>query len=348
MNNIDVSVIVPVYNVETRYLRECIESVLGQSLKSTELVLISDGAGDAQISLMREYEKDERVQIVFQDNQGVSVARNAGIAAARGKYITFVDSDDYIDKDMCKEALDAILARDCQVLLWGSYKFDDKGIEKYMPYNEDIKCFDDKGKKNLQLKTMSGVLPIFGAEATKFGSGSACSKMYSKAFLIENDLEFPAGVKRAEDVNFHIRVFEAADKISYLNRNFYYYRQNEDSATYQYREGGISVFTEALNCLWDFIKDKDKDFKEVFYMRCMFFLLESMDMDYLNKNNPKSFNVRASELKAAINSDPYKTAIDNMDGRFLSLAKRIPYYLIKFGCVRVLMVFYSIYKRLGG
>lgn len=346
MNNIDVSVIVPVYNAAADYLRECIESVLGQSLKSTELVLISDGAGDAQLKVMHEYDNNERVQIILQDNQGVSAARNAGIAAARGKYITFVDSDDYIDKDMCKEALDAIEARDCQVLLWGSYKFDEKRIEKYMPYNRDIYLFDLDGKKNLQLKTMSGVLPVFGTEATKYGSGSACSKMYSKAFLDENSLRFPVGIKRAEDVNFHIRVFEAADKISYLNRNFYYYRQNAESATYQYREGGIAVFTDALNCLWDFIKNKDDDFKEVYYMRCMFFLLESMDMDYLNKNNPKSFSIRASELKAAIDSEPYKSAIANMDGRFLSLIKKIPYYLIKFRCVKMLMIFYAVYKRL--
>lgn len=346
MNEFDISVIVPVYKVSAEYLRECIDSILNQSLKSTEVVLISDGALDEQISVMKEYESEERVQLLFQENRGVSVARNAGIDAARGKYITFVDSDDYIDKDMCKEVLEAIKERNCQVLLWGSYKFDENHCDKYMPFNKDIKVFDATGKKNLQLKTMSGTLPIFDESATKNGSGSACSKLYSKAFLDDNNLRFPEGIKRAEDVNFHIRVFEAADRISYLNKNFYYYRQNADSATYLYREGGIRIFTEALNCLWDFIKEKDEDFKEVFYMRCMFFLLESMDMDYLNKNNPKSFSIRASELKRAMSAEPYKSAIDNMDGKFLSLAKKIPYYLIKFRCVKVLMVFYSIYKRL--
>lgn len=347
MSEFDVSVVVPVYDAKPEYIIECIESVLGQSLSSTELVLVSDGAPCEQLSVLKKYSNNERVQIIEQSNQGVSVARNAGIDAARGEYITFVDSDDYIDKDMCKDALEAIRDRKCQVLLWGSYKFDEKKKEKYMPFTVDISRFGTKGKKHLQLKTMSGSLPIFDAFATKYGSGSACSKLYSKSFLIDNNLKFPAGIKRAEDVNFHIRVFEAADSISYLNKNMYYYRQNSESATYKYRDGGIAVFSDALNCLWDFVRTKDDDFKEVFCMRCMFFLLESMDMDYLNKNNTKKLFVRVKELKHAMSEEPYNSAIKNMDGRYLSIAKKVPFYLIKYRCAFLLMLFYFVYSKIS-
>lgn len=345
MNEFEVSVIVPVYNVKTEYLRECIESILEQSLKSVELVLISDGAGDEQKAVLSEYENTNNVQVIYQENRGVCVARNVGIDSALGRYITFVDSDDYIDKDTCLIAVKTIKERDADVLFWGSYKFDSEKCEKYMPYTKDVLCFDEISKKNLQLKTMSGTLPIFEEYATKYGAGSVCSKLYEKKFLVKNNLRFIPGIKRAEDVNFHIRVFEKASKISYLNKNLYYYRQNEESATYQYRDGGIAVFTDALNALWDFVKDKDSDFKEVFYMRCMFFLIESMDMDYLNKHNNKSFFVRARELRAVFDTEPYKNAISSMDGRFLSLAKKIPYYLIKFKQAKLLMLFYTLYRK---
>lgn len=343
---IDISVIVPVYNTKQEYLKECIESILKQSLKNVELVLVSDGATDELITLMESYLQDNRVSLYKQDNQGVSVARNLGIKNAKGKYITFVDSDDYIDVNTCELIKNRFESDNLDVLLFGSYRFDEKGSEKYMPYNQDIQLFSEEQKKHLMLKTMSGTLPIFEKIATKFGSGSACSKLYKKDFLIDNGLEFPAGIKRAEDVNFHIRVFDKAERIGYLNRNLYYYRQNVSSATYQYRSDGIRVFTDALNCLWDFIQDKDSDFKEVYYMRCMYFLLESMDMDYLNSENPDSFVKNSHKLKKVFSEEPYYSAIKNMTGKYLSLAKKIPYILIKYKCSILLMMFYKLYKKL--
>lgn len=346
MESIDISLIVPIYDTKAEYLRECIESILGQDYKNIELVLISDGARDELIKLCESYLIDERVSLYLQENSGVSVARNLGIKQAKGKYITFVDSDDYIDKSTCTEVIRRFEEDNLDVLLWGSYKFDSKGVEKYMPFTNDIRLFTDSSKALLELKTMSGTLPIFEENATVYGSGSACSKLYRRDFLMENDLHFPEGIKRAEDVNFHIRVFDKANRIGYMAKNLYYYRQNEASATYKYRPGGITVFTDALNCLWDFIKDKDETFKEVYYMRCMFFLLESMDMDYLNRNNNKSFLTKRKELLQVMRTEPYFGAINNMSGKYLSLLKRVPYYLIKLKCAGLLMLFYKIYRLL--
>ena len=346
MESIDISIIVPVYDTKAEYLKECIESILGQENKNIELVLISDGARDELIELCQGYLADPRVSFYMQENSGVSVARNLGIKQAKGRYITFVDSDDYIDKSTCTEVIRRFEEDSLDVLLWGSYKFNSKGIEKYMPFTNDIRLFSDSSKALLELKTMSGTLPIYEANATVYGSGSACSKLYRKDFLIENDLKFPVGIQRAEDVNFHIRVFDKASRIGYMAKNLYYYRQNEESATYKYRPGGITVFTDALDCLWDFIKDKDETFKEVYYMRCMFFLLESMDMDYLNSNNKKGFFIRRRELLQAMKAEPYFGAINNMTGKYLGLMKRVPYYLIKFRCAGLLMLFYKIYRLL--
>jgi len=98
MNDIKISVILPVYNVE-KYLRKCIDSILNQTHINYELIIIDDGSTNNSGNIYDEYKlKDNRIQVIHQNNQGLSVARNVGIDLAKGKYITFIDSDDYIDK----------------------------------------------------------------------------------------------------------------------------------------------------------------------------------------------------------------------------------------------------------
>ena len=100
------SVIVPVYNTE-KYLRECIDSILAQTFRDFELILVDDGSTDGSGAICDEYAKqDERIRVIHQENGGITVARKSGVRAARGEYVTFVDSDDWIDKDMYRIMLE--------------------------------------------------------------------------------------------------------------------------------------------------------------------------------------------------------------------------------------------------
>lgn len=348
-NDIKVSVVVPVYQVEEKYLKECIESVLNQTLSDIELILVSDGASQENQEIIKNsVEADARVSAIFQTNQGVCVARNAGLRLCHGKYVTFVDSDDYIAKDNLEKAYKRAEGDKLELLLWGSYKCYSNKMVEYMPFKDDIPLFNQEQKEWLMLKTMVGELPFYGYPCSKYGSGSCCSKLYLRSFLEENDLKYPVGIKRAEDVNFNIRVFDKAEKIGYLNEHFYYYRQLESSATYKYRDGGIKVFTDALNGLKAFLDETGKKelFYQVFDMRCMFFFLESMDMDYLNKDNPKSFFKRMSEMKKMLNEEPYKGAIAELKGDYLTFARKIPLVLMKMKAVYLLAFFYTGFKML--
>jgi len=345
-----VSIIIPVYNAKIEYFHECMRSVLGQTYTDIEAVLVDDGATEELRHACEEYaERDSRVLVIHQENAGAAAARNAGLKACQGEYVTFVDSDDYIDTKTIELALKRLLEDDLQILLWGSYKFDESGKKEYMPYDADVRLFEGELKEQLQLKTMAGYLSFYLPPSTHFGSGSCCSKLYKKAFLEEKKLWYPLGIKRAEDVNFNIRAFENAGRIGYLNQHFYYYRQHSDSATYQYRENGIEVFTDALNCLKSFLEEYDKGdiFYQIYYQRCLFFFLESMDMDYLNKNNKKPLKLRIREMKAAALSEPYCSAVQRLDFKYLSMAKRIPVILIKYGMMRTLCLFYSLYRRMS-
>ncbi|NLG02826.1 MAG: glycosyltransferase [Clostridia bacterium] len=347
MTEVKVSVIVPVYQVEETYLRQCIESVLKQTLSSIELILVDDGSTDASAVIIEEYRKnDDRVITLHQKNQGVSAARNNGLRIARGEWVTFVDSDDYIAHDNCQCVYERAMEDQLDVLLWGSYKCYGEENKRYMPYTEDIRLFSEKQKEQLQLKTMVGNLSIYEAPSSQFGSGSACSKLYRRSFLTEHQLYYPEQIKRAEDVNFNIRVFDAAKRIGYLNQHFYYYRQLSSSATYVYREHGIDVFTSALMGLKQFISETNKPelFWQVFYMRCIFFFLESMDMDYLHKDNKQSVNQKIKAMKQTIMEEPYADAVKKIDSTQMSFFKKIPVYLLKHNQMWLLMKFYSLYR----
>lgn len=344
-----VSIIIPVYNVSRRYLEECLNSVLAQTYSCIEVILVDDGALNGLPEVLDELAAyDGRVRVIHQENTGAAGARNAGLSAALGEYVTFVDSDDWISSDTIMEAMDRMLSDELDILLWGSYKCYEDRREEYMPYSADVRLFQGELKEQLMLKTMAGWLSFYKEPATHFGSGSCCSKLYKLSFIRDNQLCYPQGIKRAEDVNFNIRAFDRAERIGYLNRHFYYYRQHEASATYQYRDNGIQVFTDALKQLESFISESNKGelFWQIYYQRCMFFFLESMDMDYLNPNNKKSLFKRLSLMKAAAASEPYAGAVKKINMKYLSLPKRIPVLLIRYRLMGVLCIFYSLYKKL--
>ena len=111
-NNISISIVVPVYNVE-KYLRQCLDSIINQTFKDFECICVNDGSTDKSLSILQEYaNKDNRIKIIPQKNIGLAGARNTALSVASGKYVLFVDSDDYIDINLCealyKDAIEAM------------------------------------------------------------------------------------------------------------------------------------------------------------------------------------------------------------------------------------------------
>jgi hypothetical protein len=163
---------------------------------------------------------------------------------------------------------------------------------------------------------------------------------------MENGLRYPDGIERAEDVNFNIRCFDAAERIGYMNEYLYYYRQHSSSATYKYRHDGIEVFTKALREMGDFVfrKKNDEDFRQTFYMRCMFFFLESMDMDYLNPKNRESASETLYRMQRSAKKEPYRDAFLKLRYSRLGMAKKIPLFLLRHDMMGLLRFFYKVYK----
>lgn len=208
----NVSIIVPVYKVE-KYLAKCVDSILNQTYKNFELILVDDGSPDNCGKICDEYAmKDERIRVFHKENGGLSDARNYGIKKAKCEWIVFIDSDDYIKEDYI-ETLIKICEDDCQIgIVSYSYIYEDYKEKKYSHKNK-IKKYNSKEA----LITM-----LYQKEFDT----AAWGKIYKRELF--DEIEFPVG-KIYEDISTIYRVILKSDKVAYCNSKKYMYLQRKDS-----------------------------------------------------------------------------------------------------------------------
>jgi glycosyltransferase involved in cell wall biosynthesis len=207
-----VSVILPVYNVE-RYIKKCIQSVLDQSYSNFELLIIDDGTTDSSIEIAKEF-NDNRISIISKKNEGVSVARNHGLKLAKGQYIYFLDSDDWIEPQLLEYCVDAIKKFRSNVIIFG-YTVDRERTNGELIKSENVmhkEAVFEKNKNNL--KFYNTTLNLMGYVWNKF---------YKASFIKENKLQFDSEISLYEDVIFNSKIFKIEDKIVFINDNLYHY-----------------------------------------------------------------------------------------------------------------------------
>lgn len=213
-----ISVIIPVYNVE-EYLRECVDSVINQIYKNTEIILVDDGSTDSSGEICDEYvERDERVSVIHQKNGGLSAARNTGLANAGGKYIYFLDSDDYIAPNAL-DALYGIAEKDnSEVVFFDAVSFAD---------TSDFTVNQNYVRKNAY-KTDTGY-NIFKALSRNNDFHSAVPLLFiDRAFLLNSDLKFIPHILH-EDMVFTYQALCKASAVSQCREALYYRRYRKDS-----------------------------------------------------------------------------------------------------------------------
>lgn len=240
MNNDLITIVIPIYNVE-KYLNECIESLLKQTYKNIEIILVDDGSPDKCGEICDIYAlKDNRIKVIHKENGGLSDARNHGIEAATGKYITFIDSDDYVSEKYIEKLYNAIIENDAKISQCSLIKVKDnhEEIEK-IGYNKDIKI---KSGNDMIKDLCMGY----------WGTIIACSKLYHMELF--RTIRFPIG-KVHEDAFVTYKVLYNLDKIAIINDGLYYYRQNENSIM------GRQFNLKRMNLL-EAVEERLKFFKE--------------------------------------------------------------------------------------
>lgn len=209
-----ISIIVPVYNVE-KYLSTCLDSLINQTLKDIEIICVNDGSTDGSLEILNEYaKKDTRIKIITQKNQGLSMARNNGLKEAKGEYISFIDSDDWIDTKMYEKMYQQATEDNTEIVVCNLklVRGSDEELNDYWPI-----------KKN-------GLINREEAQSYLFKYPSyAVNKIYKKNFLIKNNLQFIKGILY-EDVPFWVLAILNVSRISYCIDYLYHYRLSREDA----------------------------------------------------------------------------------------------------------------------
>lgn len=295
---VKISIIVPVYNVE-EYLEKCVMSLVNQTLQDIEIVLIDDGSPDNCGKICDDFAcKDSRVKVLHKANGGLSSARNAGVKIAKGDFLMFVDSDDWVEPNFCETALDKLEKYDVDILSFGYNWIKSDGSIKEMSTDKDKILSSEKGIEELiTLKDVIYNLP--------------CNKIY-KAKLFEG-IEFPDG-KLYEDQGTTYKLFHKAKSIAVIIDRLYNYIQRGNSI-----QGGRlkkpKGYYDRL-CLWEerhqFVKENypklaNPAMWQIFRETIDFFrYVDNKDDNYYSLTKDKIYSIYKNNIFAIIKSFIYK------------------------------------------
>lgn len=209
-----VSIIVPVYNVE-KYINRCIDSILSQTFTDFELILVDDGSPDKSGEICDEYaKKDKRIKVIHKKNGGLSDARNVGLEIAKGDFIGFVDSDDYIELDMYEKLLEACEENNSRIAMCGRFNVFGEVIEPFFSFS-GYKIW--KSKEAIEnLLTWDNI------------DSSSCDKLFNRELF--RDIRFPVG-KYNEDIYVMTRIIHNSGKVVHIGEAKYYYYHRPNSIT---------------------------------------------------------------------------------------------------------------------
>ncbi len=340
MNNVRVSIIIPVYKVPLEYLRTCLDSLVSQTMRECEFIVVSDGAPEAECSICEEYvTKDYRFRFFRREHAGISATRNFGKAQAHGEYISFVDSDDWVEPYLFKEAYDFSKKNDSDVTFWNyvvvssqrkiSQRFSsmDNGL-----LSKDLLC---SIKKNL-----------FFAEEKKYTVLILATCKLYRASLVEN-MSFEENLEMGEDRVFNLQIFSKEVRVAYLNRDAYFYRRNESSITHGY-------FHDAFDSHLRYIRKLEELSNGLYHSEiCILILykfIDSLSHDYFHKDNPLSFKKNLNRLKQVLHSKCFQRVIEECPFFRLKLSHKIDYLFIRFKFIPWLYIrtkFWGLKNRLS-
>lgn len=258
------SIIVPIYKIKEEYLRQCIESLIGQTFRDIEIQLVDDGSPDCCGSICDEYaEHDSRIKVHHLKNGGLSYARNAGLEAASGKYIVFLDGDDWVNSDFCSNMYDILLKNQAIDIISTcySYAYQNGQIDVCNNSQEFIGLVELTPENKKKLLMAALYLPQYlNADISTHAEYSVTmwGKVYRHDFLLKNSLKCVLGISPFEDNIFYSQVLNANPKIYFDTHISFNYRINEQSVTQRklQPEHEIQNLSKTISTLNQYVSDQ--------------------------------------------------------------------------------------------
>lgn len=323
-----ISAIIPVYNSE-KYIKKCVDSLINQTLKNIEIILINDGSSDDSLRILRQYEKrDERIVVIDQKNNGPSSARNKGIDIAKGEYISFIDSDDWVDETMFEEMYNSAKENNSDVVIC-DMKLVNKNEETYITgLNYPI--------RNLSERAMNEI--IFNELLSNSQFNSMANKIFRTSIIKKNNIRLDKDIYYAEDWLFNIEFFRRSKKVSYINKPFYYYRRGHESSSssyndYTFEKVGLWIYRMRKKYANELNMNQYLGVDELFnvIIHCIISEFKRGDLTLKDKIN---------RIKRIITTKESREVVNNIEKNKLSIKEKFLFYSIKNNSVINLYIYF--------
>ena len=319
-----ISLIVPVYNTRIDYLRRCVESILSQDHEDKELILVNDGADsdlcDSYEALCKKY---PQIKYIYQENQGVSVARNAGLDAATGDFVMFVDSDDFISEGLLSD-LEKRMSPDLDILFFGyCTSYTNRELERVIK-NPDPGLFTPEVLQRAILNANPAIGPL--------EVGAPWGKFIRRSVIEENGVRFKKGLKKGQDTVFTLHLLQHCRNVSYASVCGYHYRVVSTSISHRFSADIVAIMEKTLDAYTDFVRQykTDGSFDQLLMTKYYRVLTgEYLDLYFMHRDNPADIEALRKEYAHLLSKDCYKKAVQGMADVDLKGLDALVYRLVK-------------------
>ncbi len=285
---VKVSVVVPIYNAE-KYLEKCLDSIVAQTLKDIEIILVDDGSTDGSAGICQKYLSDSRVTYYHKENEGLAAARDDGMMRAKGEYIGFVDSDDWIESDMYEKMYSAAKTNDSDVVFCNCIQ-----NENGYRFSREIPvgAYDrEKIKKELLPKTLAFISKDGGKRSIRW---SNCMRIYKTETLNKNGIKFDRRLRRSQDLQLTYEAMLVSENFYYIDEPLYHNRVVSDSLSRGYTKNMWPLYTYLIDILYkDTENFKELDLMPQMHLRAFFFATDCIE----NEMKPLCPNDKQTKIK---------------------------------------------------
>lgn len=350
MNKNKISIIIPVYNVE-KYLKRCIDSVINQTYKDIEVILIDDGSTDDSAQICDDYcKKDNRIQVIHKENGGLSSARNVGIEKSTGKYIMFLDSDDWLELETCDIVYKTAQNYNADIIMWPYVREINGKSKKKVIFKEECIVFDKTTAKKQLHRRMIGLL---GEElATPQNADAivtACVKLYKSNIIKDNKINFvDTKLIGTEDALFNLYVFGHVKKVIYINKYFYHYRRdNIVSLTTKYKQELYKQWSNLFNIMSNYIVDNnlDNSYTQALNNRIS---LSIIGLGLNELSNSESHLKKIKKIKNIINDKAYRKASKTLTLKYFPFYWKVFFLFVKMSFATPVYILLLIMNKIRG
>ena len=241
-----VSIIIPVYNAE-KYLRECLDSLTGQTLKDIEIICVDDGSTDTSLSILEEYKRrDSRIKVLHQQNQYAGTARNKGIPEASGEYLLFLDADDFFDLTLCEKVYARGVQYKADVVFFGAVRYEAKTRTNLI-----IKGYFRRALLPQNRQVFSPLDP--DVDVMNMVTAVPWTKAFRREFILKENIRFQS-LHNSNDVFFVVTAISAAKRITYVDEDLTFYRRGHGMNLQQLKDEKPVCFIEAYMAVYEELK----------------------------------------------------------------------------------------------